>query len=71
MILPTCYRPSCYSLAVLALALGVSGAMRVFFTHISAMTLENIIKPNLLLKLNLLEKNENAFKSKKDKNNNG
>lgn len=71
MILPSCYRPSCYSLTVLTLALGDSGAIRVFFTHISAVTLENIIKPNLSLKLNLLEKHENAFKSEKEKNNSG
>lgn len=71
MILPSCYRPSCYNFAVLTLVLGISGAMRVFFTHISAVTLENIIKPNWSLKLNLLEKYENAFKSEKDKNNNG
>jgi len=61
MIMPSCYRPSCYSLAVLTLVLQISGAMRIFFTHISAMTLENIIKPNLSLKLNLLEKHKNAF----------
>jgi len=35
------------------------------------MTLENIIIPNLSLKLNLLEKHESAFKSEKDKNNIG
>jgi maltodextrin utilization protein YvdJ len=61
MIMPSCYRPSCYSLAVLTLVLGISGAIRVFLTHISAMTHENTIKPNLSLKLNLLEKHKNAF----------
>jgi len=51
--------------------LGISGAMRVFFTHISAVTLENIIKPNLSLKLNLLEKHETVFKSEKERHDNG
>lgn len=71
MILPSSCGPRCYSLAVLALVLGISGAMRVFFTHISAVTLENIIKPNLSLKLNLLEKHETVFKSEKERNDNG
>lgn len=68
MILPSCCRRRCYSLAVLTLVLGISGALRVY---ISAETLKSIIKPNFSLKLNLLEKHESAFEGEKEKNNNG